>query len=254
MRTLIVDPEPRGRAVLSQLCEDDASIHEARVAESGAAAIEMIRANRPDLLFLDVELKDMTGFDVLRSIKGTRRPAVIMVAAHEAHAVEAFRGGAIDYLTKPVAAQHIASAIEKVQQQYDLSLRRKQGNLSVRSSHSSRRPHSRSRLMAEQSHRLYFLAVEDIDYIESCGNYVLVHVGNQKYVRRDTLKRLSAALRDHEFVWIRRSTLINLSRVAFAEKCGRGALAFTLTTGTRLVSRARIKLEETPADSGEVEL
>ena len=96
--------------------------------------------------------------------------------------------------------------------------------------------------MAENSHRLYFIDAEDIDYIESCGNYVLIHVGDQKYVRRDTLKRLASALRDLGFEWIRRSTLVNLSRVAFAEKLGRGALAFTLKTGTRVVSKTRIRL------------
>jgi two-component system, LytTR family, response regulator len=245
MRTLIVDHEPRGRAVLRQLCEADASIQEVTVAECGATAIEMIRANRPDLLFLDVELNDMTGFDVLRSLNGAGRPAVIMVAGHESHAVEAFRSGAIDYLIKPVGARRVASAIEKVHQRYDLSLTRAQGNAAAKSSHTTRRQPSPVRLMAENSHRLYFLAVEDIDYIESCGNYVVIHVGDQKYVRRDTLKRLAAVLRDLEFEWIRRSTLINLSRVAFAEKLEHGALAFTLTSGTRLVSKTRVRLEAT---------
>ena len=103
---------------------------------------------------------------------------------------------------------------------------------------------SMPRLMAENSSRLYFLAVEDIDYIESCGNCVLIHVGDHKYLRRDTLKRLAVALRDAGFQSIRKSTVINLSRVAFAEKLGRGALAFTLITGTRLVSRCRFRLEQ----------
>jgi two-component system LytT family response regulator len=245
MRTLIVDHESRGRAVLRKLCEADASIREVTEAECGATAIQMIHTNRPDLLFLDVELNDMTGFDVLRSLNGAGRPAVIMVSAHEAHAVEAFRSGAIDYLTKPVGARHVASAIEKVHQRHDLSLTSALGQAAAKSSQSSRRQLSPARLMAENSHRLYFLAVEDIDYIESCGNYVVIHVGDQKYVRRDTLKRLASVLRDLEFEWIRRSTLINLSRVAFAEKLGHGALAFTLTSGTRLVSKTRVRLEAT---------
>jgi hypothetical protein len=107
--------------------------------------------------------------------------------------------------------------------------------------------------MAENSHRLYFLAVEDVDYIESYGNYVLIHIGEQKYVRRATLKRLASTLRDVGFARIRRSTLINLARVAFAEKLGSGALAFTLMTGTRLVSKARIRLEETHTGNSEDE-
>jgi two-component system LytT family response regulator len=242
MKALVVDHEPQGRAALRRLCEADPSIDEVTEAECGATALEMIRANQPDLLFLDVQLKDMTGFDVLRSLNGAGRPAVVMVAPHENHAFEAFRSGAIDYLTKPVDAEHVATAIARAHQRHDLTLTSTQRQDSIRSSYSTRRGQPPMLLMAESSHRLYFLAVEDIDYIGSCGNYVLIHVGSQQFVRRDTLKRLATALRDFGFEWIRRSTLINLSRVAFAEKLGRGALAFTLNTGTRLVSKTRIKL------------
>jgi two-component system LytT family response regulator len=242
MRALIVDHEPQGRAVLRELCEADGSIEEVTVAECGATAIEMIRANQPDLLFLDVELNDMTGFDVLRSLNGLGRPAVIMVAPHENHAFEAYRSGAIDYLTKPVGARHVATAIEKAHQRHDLWLTSTPGQESATSSHGIRRAQQPMLLMAESSHRLFFLEVEDIDYIESCGNYVLIHIGDQKFVRRDTIKRLATSLRDVRFKWIRRSTLINLSRVAFAEKLDGGALAFTLKTGARLVSKRRIRL------------
>jgi two-component system, LytTR family, response regulator len=241
MKALIVDHEPQGRAVLRDLCEADGSIAEVTVAECGAAAIEMIHANHPDLLFLDVELKDMTGFDVLRSLKGPGRPAVIMVASHENHAFEAYRSGVIDYLTKPVGARHVATAIEKAHQRHDLRLASTPDQDSTRSNH-GRRAQPPMLLMAESSHRLYFLEVEDIDYIESCGNYVLLHVGDQKFVRRDTIKRLATLLRDARFKWIRRSTLINLSRVAFAEKLEGGALTFSLKSGTRLVSKRRIRL------------
>lgn len=248
MRTLIVDHEPYARATLRHLCEADDSIDEVAVAECGAAAIEMIRSGRPDLLLLDVELRDMTGFDVLRSLKDIGRPALIMVAEHEKHAVEAFRSGAVDYLTKPVGASRFATAIERVHERCEMSLpaaqRAHSANLAVANTKRRRSP---ARLMAENSHRLYFLAVEDVDYIESCGNYVLIHVGEQKYLRRDTLKRLASELREAGFEWIRRSTLINLARVAFAEKLAHGALAFTLTCGTRLVSKTRVKLVGTRA-------
>lgn len=246
MRTLIVDHEPHARATLRHLCEADESIDEVEVAECGATAIEMIRADRPDLLLLDVELRDMTGFDVLRSLKHTRRPAVIMIAAHEKHAVEAFRSGAVDYLTKPVGASRFATAIERVHERCERTLPsdRSANNASQGAGNGNRR-RAPARLMAENSHRLYFLAVEDVDYIESCGNYVLIHVGEQKYLRRDTIKRLASELRDAGFEWIRRSMLINLARVAFAEKLGHGTLAFTLNCGTRLVSKTRVKLAGT---------
>jgi len=239
MRTLIVDHEPCVRETLRNLCESDDSIDEVSEAESGVTAIKMIRARRPDLLLLDVELSDMTGFDVLRSLNDARRPPVIMVTAHEQHAVEAFRIGAIDYLTKPVNADRFATAIKRVHE------RRKSESTDVQGLIAANSPRRSSpvRLIGENSHRLYFLAVDEVDYIESCGNYVLIHVGTQKYIRRDTLKRLAVELRDAEFEWIGRSTLVNLARVAFAERLDHGALAFTLKSGARLISRARVRLE-----------
>jgi two-component system, LytTR family, response regulator len=241
MKTLIVDPEPSGRAVLRRLCEDDGSIEEVVVAENGAAAIEMIRSNSPDLLLLDVELNDMSGLEVLRSLRADGRPAVIMVATNQKHACEALRGGAIDYLTKPVAARRFATALAKVHERHEHRLApvKQQMSRTVDTG-----PLQTSvRLIAENAHKLYFLAAQEIDYIESCGDYVLIHVGDQKYIRRDTLKRLATALRNLEFEWIRRSVLVNISRVSFAEKVAHGALAFTLSSGVRLVSRKRVKLQ-----------
>ena len=243
MRTLIVDHEPCVRETLRNLCESDDSIDEVSEAESGVTAIKMIRARRPDLLLLDVELSDMTGFDVLRSLNDARRPPVIMVTAHEQHAVEAFRIGAIDYLTKPVNADRFATAIKRVHERRKSALVGAQDPESGLIAANSPRRSSPVRLIGENSHRLYFLAVDEVDYIESCGNYVLIHVGTRKYIRRDTLKRLAVELRDAEFEWIGRSTLVNLARVAFAERLDHGALAFTLKSGARLISRARVRLE-----------
>jgi two-component system LytT family response regulator len=165
-----------------------------------------------------------------------------MVATHEKHAVEALRGGTVDCLTKPVGATRLAKEIAKAQEHHESSFVSEPQHATATFSHNSRREPSR-RLMAENSHRLYFLAIEDVDYIEACGNYVLIHIEDQKYVRRDTIKRLALELRDANFEWIKRSLLVNLARVEFAEKLEHGALAFTLASGTRLVSKNRLRLE-----------
>jgi two-component system LytT family response regulator len=100
------------------------------------------------------------------------------------------------------------------------------------------------RLIAEKSHRLYFIPVCDVDYIEAYGNYVRIHVGESEYVRRDTLARLTRELRCAGFQRVHRSALLNFRHVAFAERLGDGAFAFTLTSGARLASRTRFHLEE----------
>jgi two-component system, LytTR family, response regulator len=258
MRTLIVDDEPRTVQTLRHLCEEDENIDEVAVAECGATALELIRESRPDLLLLDVELRDMTGFDVLRCLNPAAQPAVIMVTEHGVHAAEAIRSGAIDCLTIPIGASRFTAAIERVQVSRDLALPSAQEGIAANDTRARRARaatggRSPARLVAEHAGRLYFLAVEDVDYIESCGNYVLIHVGAQKYLRRDTVKRLAAELRDEGFEWIRRSTLINIARVSFAKKLEHGALAFTLACGVRLVSRSRLKLDgmrRTAEDSG----
>jgi two-component system, LytTR family, response regulator len=99
------------------------------------------------------------------------------------------------------------------------------------------------RLIAEKSHRLYFIPVCEVDYIEAYGNYVRIHVGESEYVRRDTLARLTRELRVAGFQRVHRSTLLNFRRVAFAERLGDGAFAFTLTSGARLASRTRFRLK-----------
>ena len=98
------------------------------------------------------------------------------------------------------------------------------------------------RLVAEKSHRIYFIPAGDVDYIEAYGNYVRIHVGEFEYVRRDTLARLAPELRSAGFQRVHRSTLLNFRRVAFAERVGDGAFVFTLTSGVRVTSRTRFRL------------
>jgi two-component system, LytTR family, response regulator len=161
-------------------------------------------------------------------------------------AVPALRAARVEYVMKRNSAVRLTTAIEKVREKrksaFSATIRHNSAAATqgVMSTHSTRR-RSPTRLMGENSQRLYFIPIDDVDYIEADGNYVLIHVGDQKYVRRDTLKRLASALRDEEFEYIRRSTLINLARVVFAEKLRHGALAFTLSSGARLVSRTGIR-------------
>jgi two-component system, LytTR family, response regulator len=247
MRTLIVDDEPRTLQTLRHLCEEDENIDEVAVAECGAMAIELIRESRPDLILIDVELPDMTGFDVLRSLSAAAQPAVIMVAEREEHAVEAIRSGAVDYLTVPIGTSQFATAIQRVQRRRDLILCSSQESFVANDAHVGRARGApgrvSARIVAENSQRLYFLAVEDVDYIESCGNYAVLHVGQEKYIRRDTVKRLASELREAGFEWISRSILINIARVSFARRLEHGAFVFTLACGVRFVSRSRLKLD-----------
>ncbi len=215
MKLLVVDDEPHARSDLIQLCERNEDVDVIGEAESGLAAIEAAEKLHPDVMLLDVELPDMTGFDVLCSRRMTRRPLGIMVTVRADHAVTAFAVGALDCLVKPVSADRFDQSIERARQRCDPT-----GKL----------------LIGEREHRLYPMNPETIDYIESDGNYVTIRRGNANYISRDTIKRLSADLAHVGFVRIERSLLLNIRAVAYVETVGRGVFAFTLSSGCVLRS------------------
>lgn len=241
MRILIVDDEPLARSRLARLCEEQTDLDVIGHAESGAAAIDAIRAQRPDLVLLDVELHDMSGFDVLHSLDACEEPLAIMVTAFPEHAVRAFDTDAIDYLTKPVDVQRFGVAIDRARHRHAKGLPaglRQEIVAGVRASigdcmEAGGPPRQ---LVGEKSRRLYFIEAETVEYIESDGNYVTIHVGEDRFISRNSVKHLAGALAALGFLRIERSLLINLRRVAFAERLGHGVFAFTLASGRRLVS------------------
>jgi two-component system LytT family response regulator len=168
-----------------------------------------------------------------------------MLSNCEEHAIEAFRMGAVEYLRKPVTADEFLNALRKAQALSTANRRLDRGRNAKIESPASKVARS-SRLIGERYNRYYFIEVDDVDFIEAYGNYVKIHVGTNQYLRRDTLRRLAMALSDDGFELVRRSTLINLKRVVFAEKCREGALAFKLSSGARLLSRTRFKLTSRP--------
>ena len=223
MRVVVVDDEPLARSRLVHLCQEQAGVQVVAQAASGADAIEAIKVHRPDVVLLDVELQDMTGFDVLRSLESREGPLAIMVTGHPEHALEAFDSDAVHYLAKPVDSRRLVNAIGRARSRLSLE-RTNPGVNSLR------------QITGEKGQRLYFIEVETIDYVESEANYVALHVDDERYLARNTMKHLAAVLGPLGFVRIERSLLINLRRVAFAERLDRGAFVFTLRNGRRLVS------------------
>lgn len=238
MQIVIVDDEPLARSQLARLCGKYPDLDIVAQAESGAAAIQAIRAHRPDLVFLDIELQDMSGFDVLRSFGADEEPQAIMVTAYPEHALMAFENNAIDYLTKPVDIRRFGTAIERARRRCATvpASGVREGIVSeLRASPVGAPPRQ---LVGEKANRLYFIDTTTIEYLESDGNYVTIHVDTDHYITRNTLKRLAGALAPLGFVRIERSILLNLRRIAFVERHGDGCYAFTLRGGRRLISSA----------------
>jgi two-component system, LytTR family, response regulator len=233
IRLLIVDKEPSVRFELTELCRGVADLQVLGEAESGRAAIDAAESLAPDLLFIDVALPDMSGFDVLRNLGNDAGRFGIMTSHQPDFAEQAIAEGAVDYLIKPVNPNRFAHAIARVRQRCsleelaDFQLKRQLLRLL------GRQPKF---LVGERQHRLYPLDVEKIDYIEADGNYVTIRTGDAEYISRNSIKRLASELADFGFVRIDRSILLNIRAVHFAEPIGHGALAFTLCSGTCLHS------------------
>jgi two-component system LytT family response regulator len=243
LKLLVVDDEPLGRSALIELCGRSEDVEVIGEAGSGVAAIDAAEKLCPDVMVIDVELPDMSGFDVLRAVETSSSPLGIMVTAHAVHAVTAFAMGAVDYLIKPITADRFANAIERARERCS---RKAFANWQTRFPQESRLPRDLfgaleqgvKVVVGERQRRLYPLDPAKIDYIESDGNYVTIRTGDAEYISRDSIKRLAADLADSGFVRIERSLLVNVRSVQFVEPLGHGTFAFSLTSGVCLRSSA----------------
>jgi two-component system LytT family response regulator len=238
VRTVISDDHPQARAHLAELCEQAGDIRIVAQTGSGSAAIQACRTHHPELLLLDTELRDMTGFEVLRAL-GVQKPLTILVSAHAGHALEAFANEAVDYLLKPLNPPRFAAALDRARARNARAEIANGGTQTFAADSAyERRPGTGAlpRLVGERSRRLYFLPVDMIDYIEADANYALIHVGPEQYISRSTLKYLSTTLEPFGFLRIERSLLVNVNRAVYAERAGPGEFAFVMRGGRRLES------------------
>jgi two-component system LytT family response regulator len=245
MDVVIADHESSERATLVALCHSRAGLGNLIVVETGTKALEQIRANRPEVALLACELKDMTGFDVLRALNDDERPETIMVAPDDRYAAEALSSGATDYLTRPISPNRLAMALKGARARTGRTIRNGVAQAELPSPGSDARYPSGlcDRFVGERAGRIHFFSPADIDYIEADSNYVKIHVGAERYMNRDSLTRLSTLLESVGFIRISRSVLLNLQRVSFAEREGSGVLAFVLQSGARVVSSTGFRLE-----------
>jgi len=238
VKILIVDDQAHARNTLVRLCEGNDEVQVIGEADCGRAAIEAAGKLSPDLMLLDVELPDMSGFDLLRRVGADTRPLGIMVAKCADHAIRAFAEGAIDYLVTPVTAERFDRAIARARRQFDCAVP-VHGRWGAKSTERGRTVACPPRfLVGERQRRLYPLDPKSIDYIEADGNYVTLRAGKTEYLSRDSIKRLSMELAEFGFVRIERSLLVNAAAVAYAEVAGHGTFALTLTSGVCLHSSA----------------
>jgi two-component system, LytTR family, response regulator len=242
VKVLIVDDQARARDSLIRLCERSDDVEVVGEASCGVAAIDAAGELSPDILLTDVELPDMSGFELLRAVGADTRPFGIMVSNCADHASRAFAEGAIDYFVMPVTTERFERAMGRARQRFNYAL----PNCACHSAnHAARAPERHNAapalprfLVGERQRRLYPLDPKSIDYIEADGNYVTLRAGKVEYLSRDSIKRLSLQLAEFGFIRIARSLLVNAAAVSYAEVAGHGTFALTLNSGVCLYSSA----------------
>ena len=233
LRTLIVDDEELARKVLRELLSVYDEIEIVAECKNGLEAVKSVAEHKPDLLFLDVQMPKLTGFDVLELI-GTEL-SVIFVTAYDEYAMKAFEVHAVDYLLKPVGKDRLASALQRV------SARSKEKLPPPAELTAASRPVGQfaERLVVKDGTRVTLIPVTKLDYAEAQDDYVALASGGHKHLKQQTIASLEAALDPKQFVRVHRSYVVNLERVTRIEPYGKDSRVAVLSSGVRLpVSRA----------------
>jgi two-component system LytT family response regulator len=230
IRALIVDDEPLARSNLSVLLRLDPDIEIAGECGSGMEALSEIRSARPDLVFLDVQMPECDGFDVLEMLGADVPPAIIFVTAYDQYALRAFEAGALDYLLKPFDNARFNLALHRAKER-------------IRNGKAS--SGKRDRLAIKSAGQVSFIKISEIDWIEAADYYASLHVGTKTHLVRRSMSELEQELDPIIFCRIHRSTIVNLDRVRSLRLNQDGEYEVLLDNGThlRLSRRYRNQLQ-----------
>ena len=247
LRTLIVDDEPLARERLASLLSAEQDIEVVRQCRDGEEAVTAIQQLTPDLVFLDVQMPALNGFEVIEAVGGEKMPLVIFVTAYDQHALRAFQVRALDYLLKPFDRERFKEALQRARQHIQRDETGDLGRRLLALVKDLRRDQPKTdRLVVKSGGRLFFLRADEIDWIEASGNYVRLHVGTSSHLLRETMNSIEARLDPEKFFRIHRSRIVNMERIQEMQPWLNGEYAVVLRTGTRLtLSRGyREKLQE----------
>jgi len=243
LRTITVDDERVALRRLARLLARSEAVEIVAECADGPSAVAAVRQHQPDVLFLDVQMPGMTGFEVLRALKGSRMPVVIFVTAYDEFALQAFEARALDYLLKPFGEARVAQALDRARSciRGDTARDEHAARLAELLAAARRKP-PQARLLVKRDDRVLVLQPEEIDWVESDGDYVRIHTGNDTHFTRMKLAEIERRLAPEGFVRIHRCRIVNLARVKEFRPLSRGASVVVMKSGARLdASYAHLK-------------
>jgi two-component system LytT family response regulator len=247
IRAIIVDDEPLARRGLELRLAAHDDIQVVQLCGNGREALEAIAAHSPDLMFLDIEMPGIDGFEVLRRIPQTSMPMVVFVTAFDRYALKAFEAHAVDYLMKPFSTERLRAAVDRARAEVDRSSSKElKAALHALLEDIQRERTYPEWLLIKRDDRSVFLRVADIDWIESSRNNVRLHVGKDIYLFHETTSGIESRLDPKKFFRIHRSTIVNIEKIKEMHPWFNGDYAVILKDGTKLTlsSTYRERLKE----------
>ena len=253
MGALIIDDETLAREALSVMLNDDPEMEVIAECRNGREAVTAVRELSPDLVFLDIQMPEMDGFQVVEEVGAMRMPVTVFVTAYDKYALRAFEAHALDYLLKPFDHDRFNTALHRaksfVRQQKlgeisdslfalleDMKLKAGEPPSIADDRKPERAAHKEpiDRVVIKSGGRIYFLKIEEIDWVEGAGDYLSLHTGSQTHLIRETMGNFHAKLDSQKFLRIHRSTIVNIERIKDIEPHPKGDYVITLTSGIRL--------------------
>lgn len=242
IRVLIVDDEPIAREGVRVQLLKYADVIVSGEAANGLEAVAAIRKLVPDIVFLDVQMPGMSGFEVLEALGTRNLPAIVLVTAYDKYALQAFEINAIDYLLKPFDAERFARAFERARRELEKT-RAAAINQRLQTLLETVLPQKKflDRMVVKASGRIFFLPVAEIDWIEAADNYARLHVGRESHLIRETLSSLESRLNPELFLRIRHSAIVNITHIRELHPLFKGEYEILLQNGAKLVTSRRYR-------------
>lgn len=235
IRALVVDDEPLAREMIREMLEDDPEVEIVGECSNGREAIEAIKLENPDLVFLDIQMPELGGFEVLESFDQQTAPYIIFVTAFDQYAVRAFEVHAFDYLLKPFDEERFDAAWQRVKEQIKLDQtgERDRHILELLEELKSG-PRHLERLVIKNGGRVFFINVQDVYCIESEGNYVRVYDNQKGYLLRETISNLEEQLDPKQFRRIHRSAIVKIDKIKEMQPWFHGEYRIIMENGKQL--------------------
>jgi two-component system, LytTR family, response regulator len=236
LRVVVVDDEPLSRERVSALVQGTDGLELVGQARNGIEALDVIDRTSPDLVFIDVEMPELSGFGVIAALDRDRVPGVVFVTAFERYALDAFDVGAIDYLHKPVTEARFAAAAARARERLTGSASEHRRRVAESAERQQKTEGVLTRFVAKVGDAHHLVPVDEVDWIDVADNYLQLHVGERTHLVRGTMKDAVERLDPKRFVRIHRSTMVAVNRIATVKPHPSGGFVVRLRNGAKLKS------------------